>query len=135
VSAPTTSRSQNPKQPLNIQHLELPMPLRPPRLRKHDVIGVIAPGSPQRDDGRLKNGIRYFESLGYQVKAGENLWKRYGYLAGTDDERVADLNAMLRDPHVRMIVAGRGGYGMTRILDRVDYRAARRDPKIIVGFS
>jgi muramoyltetrapeptide carboxypeptidase len=107
----------------------------PPRLRKGDVIGVIAPSSPQRDDERLKSGIRYFESLGYRVKPGENLWKRYGYLAGSDEERGADLNAMLRDPEVHMIIAGRGGYGMTRILDRIDYRAARRDPKIIVGFS
>jgi len=109
--------------------------LRPPRLRKGQTIGIVAPSSPQCDDERLRAGIRYFESLGYRTRQGEHLWKRYGYLAGTDDERVADLNAMIRDPEVRMIVAGRGGYGVTRILDRVDYRALRRDPKIIVGFS
>lgn len=109
--------------------------LRPPRLRKGQTIGIVAPSSPQRDDERLRSGIRYFESLGYRVKMGENLWKRYGYLAGTDEERAADLNAMIRDPEVRMIIAGRGGYGATRILDRVDYRALRRDPKIIAGFS
>lgn len=109
--------------------------IRPPRLRKGDLIGIVAPSSPQRDDDRLRRGIHYFESLGYRVRLGEHLWKRHGYLAGTDDERVADLNAMLNDPAVRMVVAGRGGYGMTRILDRVDYRAMRRDPKIIVGFS
>jgi len=109
--------------------------VRPPKLRKGDLIGVVAPASPQRDDERLRAGIRYFESLGYPVLCGEHLWRRHGYLAGTDDERAADLNAMIRDPRVRMIVAGRGGYGMTRILDRIDYRALRRDPKIIVGFS
>jgi muramoyltetrapeptide carboxypeptidase len=108
---------------------------RPPRLRKGDVIGIVAPSSPQRDDERLRSGIRYFESLGYRVMCGESLWKRHGYLAGTDDERAADLNAMIRDPRVRMIIAGRGGYGMTRIIDRVDYRALRRSPKIVVGFS
>ncbi|MBS1911380.1 MAG: LD-carboxypeptidase [Bacteroidetes bacterium] len=108
---------------------------RPPRLRRGATIGIVAPSSPQRDDERLRNGIRYFESLGYTVRCGEHLWKRLGYLAGTDDERIEDLNAMIRDPDVRMIVAGRGGYGMTRIIDRVDYRALRRDPKIIVGFS
>lgn len=107
----------------------------PPRLRKGDAIGVIAPSSPQRDDERLRAGIRYFESLGYPVICGEHLWKRHGYLAGTDDERAADINAMIRDPRIRMIIAGRGGYGVTRILDRIDYAALKRNPKIIVGFS
>lgn len=107
----------------------------PPRLRKGDAIGVIAPSSPQRDDERLRAGIRYFESLGYPVVCGEHLWKRHGYLAGTDDERTDDLNAMIRDPHIRMIIAGRGGYGVTRILDRIDYGTLKRNPKIIVGFS
>ncbi len=107
----------------------------PPRLRRGECIGVIAPSSPQRDDERLKAGIRYFESLGYPVKLGRSLWNRHGYLAGTDEERLADLNEMIRDPEVRLIVGGRGGYGMTRILDRVDYRALARSPKIIAGFS
>jgi muramoyltetrapeptide carboxypeptidase len=110
-------------------------PVVPPRLRRGDCIGVVAPSSPQRDDERLKAGIRYFESLGYRVRTGEHLWKRYGYLAGTDEERIDDLNAMIRDPDVRMIIGGRGGYGVTRILDRIDYRALRRDPKIVAGFS
>ncbi len=109
--------------------------IRPPRLRKGDLIGIVAPSSPQRDDQRLHAGIRYFESLGYNVCTGKNLWQRHGYLAGTDEERAADLNAMIHDPRVRMIAAGRGGYGVTRILDRIDYDALRRDPKIVVGFS
>lgn len=113
----------------------IPLLLRPPRLRKGDLIGVVAPSSPQRDDARLQAGIAYLESQGYEVKLGENLWQRYGYLAGTDEERAADLNAMIRDPRVRMIIGGRGGYGATRILRRIDYRALRRDPKIVVGFS
>lgn len=109
--------------------------IRPARLRRGETIGIVAPSSPQRDDERLRRGIRYFESLGYRVRLGEHLWKRYGYLAGTDEERLEDLNAMIRDPRVRMIIAGRGGYGMTRIIERVDYAALRRSPKIIVGFS
>ncbi len=107
----------------------------PAPLRRGDLIGVVAPSSPQRDDEQLKSGIRYFESLGYRVACGDNLWKRYGYLAGSDQERIDDLNAMIRNPEVKMIIAGRGGYGMTRILPKVDYRALRRSPKIIVGFS
>lgn len=115
--------------------LQQPHVIAPAALRRGDTIGVVAPSSPQRDDERLNAGIRYFESLGYRVICGDNLWKRYGYLAGTDQERIDDLNTMIRNPAVKMIIAGRGGYGITRILGNVDYRALRRSPKIIVGFS
>ncbi len=108
---------------------------KPFQLSAGDTIGVIAPSSPQRDGERLRAGIGYLESLGYRVLEGKNLWKRYGYLAGTDEERIDDLNRMILDPEVRMIVAGRGGYGATRILEQIDYEALRDDPKIILGFS
>ena len=110
-------------------------PLLPFALRTGDTIGVIAPSSPQRDDERLRTGIRKLKELGYAVREGTNLWKRYGYLAGTDQERAEDLNTMLRDPEIRMIVAGRGGYGATRILEYIDYEALSLDPKILLGFS
>jgi muramoyltetrapeptide carboxypeptidase len=69
------------------------------------------------------------------VREGEHLWKRHGYLAGRDEARIEDLNRMIADPDVRMIVAGRGGYGATRILGRVEYERLRSDPKILLGFS
>ncbi|MCB0713925.1 MAG: LD-carboxypeptidase [Ignavibacteriae bacterium] len=109
--------------------------LKAPALKPGETIGVIAPSSPQRDDQRLRNGINFLRQLGFEVKEGENLWNRYGYLAGTDEERIEDLNQMIRDPQVRMIVAGRGGYGATRILDQIDYESLQHDPKIILGFS
>ncbi len=109
--------------------------LIPPPLRPGDCIGIVAPSSPQRDDDRLRRGIRYLESRGYRVREGASLWNRYGYLAGRDRERADDFNAMLRDPDVRMIIAGRGGYGATRILDRLEFDLLRHDPKIVVGFS
>jgi muramoyltetrapeptide carboxypeptidase len=60
---------------------------------------------------------------------------QYGYLAGTDEERAEDLNDMIRDRRVRAVFAVRGGYGTPRLLHLVDYRAMRRDPKILVGYS
>lgn len=109
--------------------------LYPPPLRPGETIGVIAPSSPQRDDERLRNGIRRLEARGFRVREGKNLWNRYGYLAGSDAERIEDFNGMVRDPDVRMIVAGRGGYGATRILEELDYAGLQRDPKIVLGFS
>jgi muramoyltetrapeptide carboxypeptidase len=133
---------QLPTSSYHVRRTTYPVPLMalsslllPPPLRKGETIGIVAPSSPQRDDERLRRGIRYFESRGYKVLCGANLWRRHGYLAGTDAERLADLNGMIAAPRVRMIIGGRGGYGMTRILEGVDYRRLKRDPKIVVGFS
>jgi muramoyltetrapeptide carboxypeptidase len=86
----------------------------------------------------MKSGIAALESRGYTVVVSENaraLHPRYGYLAGTDTERVGDLNAFLRDPAIDLILCARGGYGCARILDKVDWDAARANPKALVGYS
>ncbi len=71
----------------------------------------------------------------YKVVYDEALFERTGFLAGSDDRRAEELNRYLRDPEVRGIVCARGGYGVMRILDRLDAAALKRDPKPIVGFS
>jgi muramoyltetrapeptide carboxypeptidase len=68
------------------------------------------------------------------VDFGEHAFRKVAYLAGTDDERLADFNAALRDPKVRAVLATRGGKGSYRIADRLDFDVARRDPKFVVGF-
>jgi muramoyltetrapeptide carboxypeptidase len=73
--------------------------------------------------------------LGYEPALGQNTHKRYGYLAGTDDERLADLNGALADPAIDAVWCIRGGYGTLRLLDRIDYQAIRRRPKALIGFS
>lgn len=108
----------------------------PRALRKGAVIGVISPASPQRDPQRLDRGVAYLESIGYRVALGPHVRSRSaGYLAGTDEQRLADLHAMVADPGIDAIFCARGGYGTPRLLDRIDYRLFRRHPKIIVGFS
>jgi muramoyltetrapeptide carboxypeptidase len=109
--------------------------LKPPRLRKGDLIGIVSPASTPATQEKVDKGGRYLEGLGYRVKIGRHVMAQYGYLAGTDEERSADLNDMLRDPAVKAVFALRGGYGTPRILDLIDYRAARRNPKILVGYS
>ncbi len=111
------------------------MVLKPPRLRPGDLIGLISPASAPSSADTIEQGVRYLERLGYRVKVGEHAATVRGYLAGTDDQRATDLNTMIRDPEVRAIIAVRGGYGSTRILSMVDYRALKRQPKIIVGYS
>lgn len=109
--------------------------LKPPRLRKGDVIGLVSPASTPAPSEKIEGSVRYLESRGYKVKIGAHVAKSHGYLAGTDEERTDDLNGMIRDPHVKAIFALRGGYGTPRILPMIDYRALARQPKIISGFS
>ena len=109
--------------------------LKPPRLRKGDVIGIISPASTPSAQEKIDNGVHYLEGLGYRVKVGTHAMAQHGYLAGTDEQRAEDLNGMLRDRMVRAIFAIRGGYGTPRLLHLVDYNAVRRDPKILVGYS
>ncbi len=112
----------------------MPQILKPPRLRKGEVIGVIAPASPMKPE-LLESGVRYLEGLGYRVKLGKHVFKTQGYLAGTDKERAQDLNSMFRDRRVHAIICARGGYGTPRLLSLLDYDAMRQQPKIFVGYS
>ncbi len=110
---------------------------KPQPLRPGDLIGVISPASPPKPEKveQYQRGLTYLRDLGYHIVEGQHVLDQYGYLAGTDADRAADINAMFRNPRVRAIICSRGGYGTPRILDRIDYEAIRNDPKILVGYS
>ncbi|MFB0946814.1 MAG: LD-carboxypeptidase [Spirosomataceae bacterium] len=63
----------------------------------------------------------------------QNFWNRYDYLAGTDTERAADVNATFTEKSVNMILCVHGGWGCARILPLLDYELIRKKPKIIMG--
>jgi muramoyltetrapeptide carboxypeptidase len=109
--------------------------LKPRRLKKGDLIGLVTPASPVSDASRIEKGVQYFERLGYSVAVGANVGKGHGYLAGTDEERISDLHGLFADPRVRAIIALRGGYGTPRLLSKLNYRLIAQNPKILVGFS
>ena len=109
--------------------------IKPARLQKGDTIGLISPASRLHQKKRYDEIINQIKKLGYKVKVGANAQNRYGYLAGTDKERAADLNAMFADDSVDAIMPFRGGWGCNRILDLIDYETIRQNPKILVGFS
>jgi muramoyltetrapeptide carboxypeptidase len=109
--------------------------IRPPRLTSGNRIALVAPAGPllERDD--LTRAQELCSALGYEPVLGRNTYRRSGYFAGTDDERLADLNGALQDPSIAAIWCIRGGYGSLRLLDRVDYGAMTRQPKALIGFS
>jgi muramoyltetrapeptide carboxypeptidase len=107
---------------------------RPRALRPGDRVRVVAPGGTP-DPTLMDRGLQILRGWGLEVEVASHVYDRWGYLAGSDADRLADLNAALRDPGVRGVFAARGGYGCQRIVDRMDVAAARRDPKVVVGFS
>ncbi|BBD96514.1 LD-carboxypeptidase [Sphingobium amiense] len=110
-------------------------PVKPPRLRVGDTIGIIAPAGFVDDAFDLDLVKETVVAMGLKPKAAPHLGSRSGYLAGTDAERAADVNAVYADPDVRAVFAVRGGWGCARILPLLDYAAIRRTPKLLVGFS
>ncbi|HTB83285.1 MAG TPA: LD-carboxypeptidase [Candidatus Sulfotelmatobacter sp.] len=109
--------------------------LKPERLCPGDTVGLIAPASAPPDPKSVDRAAAALEKLGYKPKLGKNIRARHGFIAGTDRERAADVMAMFTDKRVKAIFCLRGGYGCTRIMDRLDLEVIRRNPKIFSGYS
>lgn len=109
--------------------------VKPKKLNKGDLIGVISPASSPEESIRIEQGVKYLEKLGYRVKVGKNVGKTHGYLAGEDDERLEDFHSMFKDKNVKAIFSLRGGYGAFRLIDKIDYKLISQNPKIFVGYS
>lgn len=99
-----------------------------------DVVAVVAPSGPF-NAGRFAKGVAALEARGYRVREGQHLGPTDRYLAAPDEGRAGDLAAAFADPEVRAVFAARGGYGAMRILPRIDWAAAARSGKPLVGFS
>ncbi|MCD6440999.1 MAG: LD-carboxypeptidase [Candidatus Marinimicrobia bacterium] len=111
------------------------MYLLPKSLKSGDTIGVIAPASAAHRKN-VALGIDYLKKRGYNIKIAPNLTRGKFYLAGSDNLRTQTLENFILDPEIDGIICVRGGYGLLRIIDRIDYdRLKKVPPKIIVGYS
>lgn len=109
--------------------------MQPKTLAQNDFIGVLAPAGKIKKDS-LPIAISVLETWGLRVKSGKHIFSEaHGYFSGTDDERFQDFQEMLDDPKLGAIICARGGYGTTRIIDRLDFTHFLKYPKWIVGFS
>jgi muramoyltetrapeptide carboxypeptidase len=108
--------------------------IKPPALPERATIAVVAPASPPQTRSELEQATAYFEGRGHRVVLGPNARRVHGYLAGTDEERAADLQWALSEPGIDMVHALCGGYGTARLYDRIDW-SALGDPRIVCGFS
>ena len=112
-----------------------PARLLPPPLAKGDCVALVSPSSAINDEFDLQLAQEAMQALGFSVKTGNHYAKRRGHLAGTDDERAGDLNAMFSDREVKAVICVRGGSGAARLLPLLDYEAIRRNPKVLLGYS
>lgn len=106
----------------------------PPYLKKGDTIGICCPaGYITAED--IQPALSKLNEWGFNVKMGTSIGKRDFTFGGTDEERGADFQHMLEDKTVKAILCARGGYGAVRIVDNLDFKKLKHNPKWIIGFS
>lgn len=107
----------------------------PAYLKKGDTIGITLPAGYMTKE-KAQTCIDTLQKWGYEVLVGKTLGsKSKNYFSGTDEERLNEFQAMLDEPSVKAILCGRGGYGVGRIIDQLDFTSFKKIPKWIIGFS
>lgn len=110
------------------------MIITPPALQTGDTIGIICPSGSMPLDN-MQTCIQQLQNWGYRIRMGNTPGKSFNYFSGTDDERLNDLQKMLDDENIRCIFCARGGYGLSRIIDKINFEKFLQHPKWIVGYS
>src|SRR3954470_2304661 len=111
-----------------------PPPIFPKALAPGDTVMIVAPAK-YLDHERVDYATKRLEKMGFKVRIPKDLFRKKGFLGGSDEDRARELMEAFADPEVNAIFPGTGGYGTTRIVDKLDYDVIRRNPKILVGFS
>jgi muramoyltetrapeptide carboxypeptidase len=107
----------------------------PPYLKKGDLIGITCPAG-YLYTFKAKRCIETLQEWGFEVMVGKTVGSASNnYFSGTDEERLQELQAMLDEPSIKAILFGRGGYGCSRIIDQLNFKKFKKNPKWLVGFS
>jgi muramoyltetrapeptide carboxypeptidase len=106
----------------------------PAYLKEGDTVSIISPSGVVDRDVILK-AVVILKASGFNVVMGENVFRQNGCFAGSDRERLSDLQHATDDPEIKAVFCSRGGYGISRIIDRVDFSSLKKNPKWYVGFS
>ena len=109
----------------------------PQRLKKGDVIGVVAPSNPIIDENieDLEQARKIIENAGFKVKYSKNLFSNTNGYSATSREKAEDINEMFRDKDVKMIWCAKGGQNSNSTFEYLDYEVIKNNPKIICGYS
>ena len=104
-------------------------------MKPSKTLGIVAPSGLLPDPGLVDRAAAFFASRGWHVSSGESVFAREQRFAGSDDLRLADLHRFATDETVALVVSARGGYGLSRLLDRIDFAAIKSRAPVIVGYS
>ncbi|HEX7869208.1 MAG TPA: LD-carboxypeptidase, partial [Chryseobacterium sp.] len=113
------------------------MKIFPKPLKKGDKIAIISPAG-SVEPTQLEKGIEMIKSKGYEPVLGENLYTKFsnGYnYAGTEEQRLKDMNWALNDPEISAIWASRGGYGCQHLIEGLNLKEFKKNPKWYIGYS
>jgi muramoyltetrapeptide carboxypeptidase len=111
-----------------------PRKIQPPFLKNGDEVAIISP-SFYIDEKLLIEAVAFLEKWGLRVRLGKNASKRSGPFAGSDEERLSDIQEITDDPEIKAVFCSRGGYGLLKIIDKVNFSALNKYPKWYSGFS
>lgn len=106
----------------------------PPLLNKNSKAIIIAPSGKIPEQG-VDNAVKTLRNWGLDVNLGEHLYDSNGVFSGSDTQRLSDFQQALDDPTISLVLCARGGYGLTRILDKLSFNQMHKHPKWVVGFS
>lgn len=107
----------------------------PPYLKKGDTIGLVAPAGFMSLD-KMQTCINTLEDWGFNVQLGATTQSNsLNYFSASDEDRIADLQALLDDKNIHAVLCARGGYGLSRMIDKINFKKFRKNPKWVVGFS
>jgi len=108
--------------------------IKPPVLKKGDSIGIIAPAGPVAPEV-IAQGTSLLQGFGLEVSYCVDIIELNNYLAGSDERRLKEFHKLWADPGITAIIAARGGFGTSRIIEHLDYDLIGQRPKILIGFS
>ncbi len=114
---------------------DTPEILLPPRLKRGDTFGLVAPAGPVENKEGFTAGVKLLRDMGFRVMYSNEILEKDGYLAGPDHHRAEQFMNVWLNPDVKAVMALRGGYGSLRLVPHLDMEMVRRFPKIFIGFS
>jgi muramoyltetrapeptide carboxypeptidase len=109
-------------------------PIIPMYLKKDSTIGITSPAGYITLE-EIQPAVNKLKEWGFQISIGNTIGKKYFTFGGTDEERLIDFQQMLDDKKIDAILCARGGYGIVRIIDKIDFKQFSDHPKWIIGFS
>jgi len=106
----------------------------PPYLKPDSKIRIVSPAGKIKEE-RIAPAVEWFKKQGYKVELGKHIFAQHFQFAGTDTQRLEDLQTAFDDPKTDAIICSRGGYGTVHIIDKLDFTKFKKHPKWLVGFS